>query len=108
MPGDADRQHTQLNGVLTGLGMTADTEGTILSDGRDSVRLTDAVEHTRWRLWRGQTRRALCLIQRTLADVNAKAEGKTTPARSAAKLAKALIALETYVSGVADLIIDYA
>ena len=28
--------------------------------------------------------------------------------RSAAKLTKALIALETYVSGLADLIIDYA
>ena len=141
--------------MLTGLGMTADTEVTILSDGadgprslgeaastgtvyhvidwfhlamrirhaaqcasgwpantvndcRDRAKFTDAVEHIRWRLWHGQTGRALCLIQRTLADVNAKAEGKTAPARSAAKLAKALIALETYVSGLADLIIDYA
>ena len=145
----------QLNGVLTGLGMTADTEVTILSDGadgprslgeagstgtvchvldwfhlamriqhaaqcaggwptdtvsdcRDRARFTDAVEHIRWRLWHGQTRRALCLIQRTLAAVNAKAERKAASARSAAKLAKALIALETYVSGLADLIIDYA
>jgi hypothetical protein len=31
--GDADRQSTQLNGVLTGLGMTADTEVTIPTDG---------------------------------------------------------------------------
>ena len=155
VPGDADRQRTQLNGVLTGLGMTADTEVTILSDGadglrslgeaasagtvyhvldwfhlamriqhaaqcaggwpantvndcRDRARFTDAVEHIRWRLWHGQTRRALCLIRRTLADVNAKAERNAASARSAAKLAKALIALETYVSGLADLIIDYA
>ena len=79
-----------------------------VNDCRDRAKFTDAVEHIRWRLWHGQTGRALCLIQRTLADVNAKAEGKTAPARSAAKLAKALIALETYVSGLADLIIDYA
>ena len=52
--------------------------------------------------------RALRLIQRTLAAVEAKAERKTAADRSAAKLTKALIALETYVSGLADLIIDYA
>ena len=155
MPGEADRQRTQLNGVLSGLGMTTDTEVTILSDGadgprslgqaastgtvfhvldwfhlamrvqhaaqcasgwpdatvrtrRDGARFADAVEHIRWRLWHGQTVRALRLIQRTLAAVKAKAEQKTAAARSAAKLAKALIALETYVSGLADLIIDYA
>ena len=107
VPGDADRQRTQLNSVLTGLGMTADTEVTILRDGADGPRslgeaasigtvyhvldwfhlamriqhaaqcaggwpantvsdcrngaqFTDAVEHIRWRLWHGQTRRALC------------------------------------------------
>ena len=155
VPSDADRQRMQLNGVLTGLGMTADTEVTILSDGADGPRslgeatstgtvyhvldwfhlamriqhaaqcavgwpanavghcrnrakFADSVEHIRWRLWHGQTRRALCLIQRTLAAVNAKADGKTVAARSAAKLAKALIALETYVSGLVDPIIDYA
>ena len=138
VPEDADRQRTQLNGVLTGLGMTADTEVTILSDGADGPRslgaaastgtvyhvldwfhlamriqhaaqcsvgwpansvsdcrnrakFADAVEHIRWRLWHGQTRRALWLIQRTLAAVKAKAEGQTAAARSAAKLAKALL-----------------
>jgi hypothetical protein len=155
VPGDADRQRTQLNGVLIGLGMTADTEVTILSDGADGPRslgeaastgtvyhvldwfhlamriqhaaqcaggwpantvsdcrnrakFTDAVEHIRWRLWHGQTRRALCLIQRTLAALKTQVAGQTAAARSAAKLAKALVALETYVSGLADLIIDYA
>jgi hypothetical protein len=155
VPGEADQQHTQLNGVLTGLGMTSDTEVTILSDGadgprllgeaasigtvfhvldgfhlamriqhaaqcacgwpaatargrRDGARFADAVEHIRWRLWHGQTERALHLIQRTLAAVGAKAEQKKMAARSAAKLMKALTALETYVSGFADLIIDYA
>jgi hypothetical protein len=38
VPGEADQQHTQLNGVLSGLGMTADTEVTILSDGADGPR----------------------------------------------------------------------
>ena len=155
VPGEADQQDTQLNGVLSGLGMTAETEVTILSDGADGprslgeaasigtvfhvldwfhlamriqhaaqcasgwpastvsdcrtrARFADAVEHIRWRLWHGQTGRALRLIQRTLAAVKAKAEQKTAAARSAAKLTKALIALETYVSGLADLIIDYA
>jgi hypothetical protein len=155
VPGEADRPCTQLNGVLSGLGMTTDTEVTILSDGadgprslgqaastgtafhvldwfhlamrvqhaaqcasgwpdatvrtrRDGARFADAVEHIRWRLWHGQTVRALRLIQRTLAAVKAKATGKTAAARSAAKLAKALLALETYAFGLADLIIDYA
>jgi hypothetical protein len=155
VPGEADQQHTQLNGVLSGLGMTADTEVTILSDGADGPRslgeaantgtvfhvldwfhlamriqhaaqcavgwpantvrdcrnrakFINVVEHIRWRLWHGQTRRALCLIQRTLPAVQAKADGKTVAARSAAKLAKALVALETYISGLAELIIDYA
>ncbi|HTU08665.1 MAG TPA: hypothetical protein VMG13_24160, partial [Trebonia sp.] len=38
VPGDADRQRTQLNSVLIGLGMTADTEVTILSDSADDPR----------------------------------------------------------------------
>jgi hypothetical protein len=46
--------------------------------------------------------------RRTAQVVTAKAKGHTAAARSAAKLAKALTALETYVSGLADLIIDYA
>lgn len=75
---------------------------------RDGAHFADAVEHIRWRLWHGQTVRALHLIRRTLTAVEAKATGITAAARSAAKLAKALSALETYVSGLPDLIIDYA
>jgi hypothetical protein len=71
-------------------------------------RFADAGEHIRWRLWHGQTARAFRLIRRTLAAVKTKAEAQATAARSAAKLAKALLALETNVSGLADLIIDYA
>ena len=153
VPGEADQQHAQLNGVLSGLGMTADTEVTILSDGADGprspgeaastgtvfhvlnwfqlamrnsprramrqrladqhrqrlrtrARFADAVEHIRWRLWNGRTNGAPP-DPGILAAVKAKAE-QTAAARSAAKLTKALIALETYVSNLADLIIDYA
>ena len=35
---DDGKTHAQLNGVLSGLGMTADTEVTILSDGADGPR----------------------------------------------------------------------
>jgi hypothetical protein len=38
VPGEADQQHAQLNSVLSGLGMTADTKVTILSDGADGPR----------------------------------------------------------------------
>jgi hypothetical protein len=47
-----------------------------ISDCRNGTRFADAVEHVRWRLWHGQTRRALRLIQRTLAAVKAKEERK--------------------------------
>jgi len=68
----------------------------------------DAAEHIRWRLWHGQTARAVRLIKHTLAVVKARSEQRTVAARSVAKLTKTLIALETYVSGLDDLIIDYA
>jgi hypothetical protein len=38
VPSEADQQHTQLNGVLSSLGMTSDTAVTILSDGADGPR----------------------------------------------------------------------
>jgi hypothetical protein len=79
-----------------------------VSDCRNRAKFTDAVEHIRWRLWHGQTKRAVHLIQRTRAAVEAKGEGKTAAAKSVTKLTKALVALETYVSGLANLIIDYA
>jgi hypothetical protein len=47
------------------------------------------------------------LIQH-LATVKVKAGDQTAATRSAPKLTKILFALETYVSGLADLIVDYA
>jgi hypothetical protein len=82
-------------------GWPADTPG----EREDGARLADAVERIRWRLWHGQVRRALDLIGETLAWLEGMAEA--APA-AAAKVTARLRGLETYVSGQADLIIDYA
>jgi hypothetical protein len=66
--------NTPLNALAAGRTNT-------LGDRRNRARFADAVEHIRWRLWHGQTGRALRLIQRTLAAVKAKAKGKTVAAR---------------------------
>ena len=85
----------------TAKGWPADTPG----EREDGARLADAVEHIRWRLWHGQVQRALDLIRETLTWLEGMAD--VAPA-AAAKVAALLRGLETYVSGQADLIIDYA
>ncbi len=73
--------------------------------------LADIVEHIRWRLWHGQVRRALDLVvrdvaiaKRTMAEMNSGGQPERLP-----KVAQALRrALETYVAGLSNLIIDYA
>jgi hypothetical protein len=82
-------------------GWPTDTPG----EREDGARLTDAVEHIRWRLWHGQVQRALDLAGETLAWLEAMADATTA---AAAKVTALLRGLETYVSGQADLIIDYA
>ncbi len=65
----------------------------------------DAVERIRWRLWHGQVQRALDLIGETLTWL----EGMVDTAPTAeAKVTALLRGVETYLSGQADLIIDYA
>ncbi len=81
-------------------GWLADTPGGCA----DGARLADAVERIRWRLWHGQVRRALDLIGETLAWSG----GMAGAAPAAAKVTASLRGLETYVSGQAELIIDYA
>ena len=68
--------------------------------------LADAVSRLRWRLWHGQTERALALIGDTLAELDTLLEAADN--RQARKVATLLRALETYVVGQAELIIDYA
>jgi hypothetical protein len=68
--------------------------------------LADTVSRIRWRLWHGQTERALTLIGDTLSELDALLEAADD--RQARKVATLLRALETYVVGQADLIIDYA
>jgi hypothetical protein len=82
-------------------GWPADTPG----DREDGTQLANAAEHIRWRLWHGQVQRALDLIGETLTWL----EGMAGVAPTAeAKIAALLRGLETYISGQADLIIDYA
>jgi len=85
----------------TAKGWPADTPG----ERADGERLAEAVEHIRWRLWHGQVQRALDLIAETLTWLEGMADA--APA-VAAKVVALLRGLETYVSGQADLIIDYA
>jgi hypothetical protein len=82
-------------------GWPADTP----SEREDGARLAEAAEHIRWRLWHGQARRALDLIGGPLAWLQGMADAALT---AAAKVAALLRGLETYVSGQAELIIDYA
>jgi hypothetical protein len=83
-------------------------DGTI-EDRAEGARLADIVDqHIRWRLWHGQVKRALDLIGDTLEPLDAMAKGGSPAAAQAAKVAGVLRSLETYVSGLSDLIIDYA
>ena len=75
---------------------------------QQGARLADAVEHIRWRLWHGQAERALDLIGDTLAALDATAATPSPAATTAGKVAGVLRGLETYVTGQAALIIDYA
>ncbi len=76
----------------------------------EGARLADIVEaHIRWRLWHGQVQRALDLIGETLGPLEAMANDvASATAVQAAKVAKLLRGLETYVSGQSAIIIDYA
>src|ERR1700728_2453285 len=78
------------------------------TDRHAGARLIETIERIRWRLWHGQVRRALDLIGETLLPLNAMAEMNSTTARAACKVIQALVALETYVAGLSDLIIVYA
>lgn len=71
-----------------------------------TVILADAVSRIRWRLWHGQTERALALVGDNLVELDALLEAADD--RQARKVATLLRALETYIVGQADLIIDYA
>jgi hypothetical protein len=70
--------------------------------------LAQTVERSRWRLWHGQTRRALDLIGETLVVLDSNADDRSEISTVAEKVARLLRELEIYVSGQSDLIIDYA
>jgi len=74
-------------------------------DRKEGVRLAETIERIRWRLWHGQVRRGLDLIGETLTTLETLAKVAIPAAR---KITRVLRELETYVSGQADIIIDYA
>jgi hypothetical protein len=59
------------------------------------VRFADAVEHIRWRLWHGQVRRALDLIDDTLAALDAIATMVSPTSPAVSKVSALLRGLET-------------
>lgn len=69
--------------------------------------VAETIERIRWRLWHGQVRRSLDLIEETAAKLEATAED-TASAAAARKVARLLRDLETYVSRQSKIIIDYA
>jgi hypothetical protein len=73
---------------------------------QEGVRLADAVEHIRWRLWHGQVQRALDLIGDTLAALDAIATIVPPTSPAASKVSGLLRGLEMYVVGQAALIIE--
>jgi hypothetical protein len=77
-------------------------------DRQERDRLADDVERIRWRLWHGQVQRALDLIGDTLAALDTMAAAPSSSATTAGKVAGVLRGLETYVTGQAELIIDYS
>ena len=70
-------------------------------------RLAETIERIRWRLWHGQVRRSLDLIEETAAKLETTT-GDTASVAAAQKVARLLRDLETYVSGQSKIIIDYA
>jgi hypothetical protein len=60
--------------------------------------LAARIERIHWRLWHGQVKRALGLIDETAGRLEASAEAASSTATSACKVARLLRELETYVS----------
>jgi hypothetical protein len=78
------------------------------TDRQAGARLAETIERIRWRLWHGQVKRALDLIAETIVTVDVAADDKSPIAAAGRTVARLLGDLETYVSGQADVIIDYA
>ena len=82
--------------------------GATADDRQTGVALVKTIDRIRWRLWHGQVSRSLDLIGETLVTLE-RPETDTSPGANAArKVTRLLLALETYVSGQSDIIIDYA
>jgi len=77
-------------------------------DRQSGNALVERIDRIRWRLWHGQVRRGLDLIGETMATLERLITDASPAAMAARKVLRLLLALETYVLGQADIIIDYA
>ena len=75
-------------------------------DRRRGIVFAETIERLRWRLWHGQIQRSLDLIGQALEKLKRGRLGLA--AAFSVRLTNTLQALETYVSGHADSIINYA
>jgi hypothetical protein len=81
---------------------------TSTGDRQSGNALVETIDRIRWRLWHGQVRRGLDLIGETMATLERPITDASPAAIAARKVVRLLLALETYVLGQADIIIDYA
>ena len=80
----------------------------LAGDRQTGARFVETIDRIRWRLWHGQVRRALDLIGETLVTLDGEVNDTSPAGVAARKVARLLLALETYVCGQSDIIIDYA
>ena len=76
------------------------------ADRRRGARFTETIERIRWRLWHGQVQRAVDLIGEALGRLERGRLGLTVA--FGARIIKILSDLQTYVTGHAGSIINYA
>jgi hypothetical protein len=81
---------------------------TSTGDRQAGTALVETIDRIRWRLWHGQVRRGLNLIGKTLATLERPITDASSAAIAARRGARLLLALETYVLGQSDIIIDCA
>ena len=80
----------------------------LAGDRQTGARFVETIDRIRWRLWHGQVRRALDLIGETLVTLDGEVNDTSPAGVAARKVTRLLLALETYVCGQSDIIIDYA
>jgi hypothetical protein len=79
-----------------------------VGDHQAGTRLAETIERIRWRLWHGQVKRSLDLIEETKTTLEATAQTASPATPAELKVTQLLTDLKSYVCGHSDIIIDYA